>query len=422
MPTLQRNHRQIAAAKGTPGERTEFRIEGVKGLVLRISEQGARSWYVRYSVDRTDGTRQFRRHRIGDAEAISLSDATDAARKVIAAVDIEGRDPQGEVRSRKLAADTVLTFGRLFDAWYERHAEPQLARPADERNKYRNHLEPALGSRPVAEIKRTDIAALRDQLVTSSGPVSSNNIVTLFNRVMNWAVDEGLIEFNPAHRLRKTGEERPRERVLSESEIVAFWQALDRMERSDGTHISKGEKGRILSPVTRSALRLALLTGQRRAEVAAIARSELQLAGDNPVWTLPGRRAKNRLLHRIPLAPMALAEVRHVLAAAGPTSSYLFPTPDPNKDVPILPYALTTAMARLCAEIGIERAGPHDLRRTVGTELARLGVPAHVRALVLNHSPESRGVTDAVYNRYAYDKEKREALIMWENRLQKLLT
>jgi integrase len=420
MPTLQRNHRQIAAAKGTPGERTEFRIEGVKGLVLRISEQGARSWYVRYSVDRSDGTRQFRRHRIGDAEAISLSDATDAARKVIAAVDIEGRDPQGEVHAKKLAADTVLTFGRLFEAWYTRHAEPQLARPADEHKKYRNHLEPTFGTRPVAEIKRTDVATLRDQLINSSGPVSSNNIVTLFNRVMNWAVDEGLIEFNPAHRLRKTGEERPRERVLSEAEILAFWRALDRMERSDGANIAKGEKGRMLSPVTRSALRLILLTGQRRAEVVAISRSELQLSGDNPVWTLPGKRTKNRLLHRIPLAPMALAEVQRALLAAGPRS-YLFPTPDPDKDVSILPYALTTAMARLCADIGIERAGPHDLRRTVGTELARLGVPTHVRALVLNHSPESRGVTDAVYNRYAYDKEKREALVTWENRLRQLL-
>ena len=47
----------------------------------------------------------------------------------------------------------------------------------------------------------------------------------------------------------------------------------------------------------------------------------------------------------------------------------------------MLPFALTTAMARLSAEIGIPRAGPHDLRRTVGNELSRLGLPVNRRAI-----------------------------------------
>jgi integrase len=79
-------------------------------------------------------------------------------------------------------------------------------------------------------------------------------------------------------------------------------------------------------------------------------------------------------------------------------------------------------MARLVDELKIPKVSPHDLRRTVGTELARLGVPLHVRSLVLNHSPQSRGITDAVYNRYAYDKEKREALVLWEASLQAHVT
>jgi hypothetical protein len=78
-------------------------------------------------------------------------------------------------------------------------------------------------------------------------------------------------------------------------------------------------------------------------------------------------------------------------------------------------------MARLTAEIGIEGVSPHDLRRTVGTGMASLGLPTHVRALILNHSPQSRGVTDAVYNRYTYDREKRAALQAWEQQLETLL-
>lgn len=79
-------------------------------------------------------------------------------------------------------------------------------------------------------------------------------------------------------------------------------------------------------------------------------------------------------------------------------------------------------MARLTDEVGIKGASPHDLRRTVGTELARLRLDLTVRKLVLNHSPRSGDITDAVYNRYAYDLEKREALTKWEERLKLILS
>ena len=78
-------------------------------------------------------------------------------------------------------------------------------------------------------------------------------------------------------------------------------------------------------------------------------------------------------------------------------------------------------MARLVVELKIATVFRHDLRCTVGTDLARMGLPVHIRSLVFNHSPMSRGITDAVYNRYAYDKEKREALMAWEGRLKVLL-
>ena len=249
MPVLARNHRQISASRGVSGQRTTYVIEGVKGLVILVGKTGKRVWYVRYQVVAADGSRVFRRYRIGDADTISLIDATEVARKVIGQVELEKRDPFAEVKGKSRPTGKIVTFDDLFQAWYRRHAEPHLVKAPAERLKYNNHLKPTFGSRAIKDIKRVDVGELRDRLVTSSGPVSSNNIVTLFNRIMNWAVDEGLIEFNPAHRLRKVGDERPRERVLSESEILAFWQALDRMEHSDGAHMKRGETGRMLSEV-----------------------------------------------------------------------------------------------------------------------------------------------------------------------------
>jgi integrase len=177
----------------------------------------------------------------------------------------------------------------------------------------------------------------------------------------------------------------------------------------------------MLSPATRSILRLLLLTGQRRGEVVEAERSEFELEGPEPVWTIPGARTKNGLLHRLPLCPMAAAEFRKALKAGPKDSRFVFPSPE-DPETPISAAAVTRAMARLIVELKIPTVSPHDLRRTVGTELARLGLPVHVRSLVLNHSPMSRGITDAVYNRYAYDKEKRGALGAWEKELKRLLS
>ena len=213
---------------------------------------------------------------------------------------------------------------------------------------------------------------------------------------------------------------KPRERVLSEDDIAKFWTALAAMETMTGDHMARGEAGRMLSPATRSVLRLLLLTGQRRSEIVQAEKSELELNIAEPVWTIPGDRTKNGLLHRLPFCPRAKAEFAKAVAASPAKSRYVFPSPVSEEDEPILATTVTRAMDRLVTQLKMSKVSPHDLRRTVGTEMARLGLPVHVRSLVLNHSPMSRGITDAVYNRYAYDKEKREALMAWEERLRQL--
>ena len=175
----------------------------------------------------------------------------------------------------------------------------------------------------------------------------------------------------------------------SHTDIVKFWSALTAMETMTREGMARDEKGRMLSPATRSILRLLLLTGQRRGEVAGAMKSELELDDDEPVWTIPGSRTKNGLMHRLPLCPMAAAEFRKAVEASPRKSPYVFPSPDDPINSTITPVAVTRSMARLVAELKISTVSPHDLRRTVGTELARLGLPVHVRSLVLNHSREA---------------------------------
>ncbi|RTL66689.1 MAG: hypothetical protein EKK41_18145 [Hyphomicrobiales bacterium] len=128
-----------------------------------------------------------------------------------------------------------------------RIAAPRLALPEDDKRKYDNHLRKTLGKRGISTIKRADLAELPDKLAKHSGPTLSNHVVALFNRIMNWAVDDRIAEFNPGARLRKVGESRPRERVPPEENVPGFWLALAAMETMSGEHMAPAEKGRMLS-------------------------------------------------------------------------------------------------------------------------------------------------------------------------------
>ncbi len=385
MPTLRPNHRQIMAAKAINNRKTRYRIEGESGLWLYVSPTGTRTWYARYQIG-SGATRTERWFRIGDAKATPFAVAARRAREISTAVDVEERDPHGE---REYRRRDELTFGDVFDEWYKRHAKLKLARHVTDMTHYRNHIAGEFARRRIADLKRIEIARYRDKIAAKASPLVSNEVLMLINRVLYWAMDEGLIDANPAARLRRAGKSKPRDRVLSQAGIKVFWDALGAMEHMSGEHMAKGEKGRMLSPATQSVLRLLLLTGQRRSEVVEAQKSEFELDGPEPVWTIPAVRTKNGLLHRLPLCPMAAAEFRRAIKAAPAHSPFVFPSPE-NAEKPISAEAVTRAMARMIAELKLPRVSPHDLRRTVGTELARLGLPVHVRSLVLNHSPMSQ--------------------------------
>ena len=155
--------------------------------------------------------------------------------------------------------------------------------------------------RAYASIKRADVIELVEDLVSNGTPTLANRIQSLISTVFTFALDAGLVEFNPCHRLRKRGQENVGRRVLSDAEIRLFWRGI------------------VGSPLTHRAglaLRLALLTGARVGEVAGICREELEHLGDPDLaaWTISGPRVKNGRDHMLPLSPMARGLVLELLA------------------------------------------------------------------------------------------------------------
>jgi integrase len=397
MPKLPHNQRAIDGIKPPLDKRISYTSAVVPGLVLEVLPSGAKTWRVRY---RTPGGRKgkSRAFTIGDANVIKLGPALDKAREILGAVKLHGRDPHDERQS------TGNTFAALFADWLERHAKPKKKSWVHDEGMYHRHVHERLGRIVAADIKRKDVAAALDDIAKAASGIQANRAQALISAIFSWAVNEGRLEHSPTFRIPKRGVEAPRERILTVEEIKTVWNGL-----------ADGPLGLGMERV----LRLALLTGQRRSEIAEATKAELHLTGDERCWIIPGSRTKNGVMHRVPLPPMATA----IFAAAVADSATPFVFPGRGAtDIAIDPHAVTRAMKRLTTELNIENATVHDLRRTVGTNLARLGVTKDIRARLLNHVDGARSVTDAVYNQHEFSAEKRAALELWEAELHRIIT
>ena len=236
-------------------------------------------------------------------------------------------------------------------------------------------------------------------------PVMANRTLQLLKQVFKFGVQRDIIDASPAVGIDRPAKEKRRDRVLTEKEIKLFWNGLDKASMSEDVRI---------------ALKLCLVTAQRRAEVAGLRREEI----DGDWWTLPKERSKNGRAHRIPLSPLAKKLIKE---ASG--DDYLFPSPrqkDAKQITPIEPRALTNAVTKnRDREIDgrriwdMPRFSAHDLRRTAATRMAESGVPRFDISKVLNHTDQE---VTAVYDRHSYDTEKRQALTAWARQLDTVIT
>lgn len=376
--------------------------------MLDVFPSGARVYIVRYRV-RVDGQRKDRRLVIGDADQLRLGYAIDAADQAMRAV-AEGLDPFMEHKAARDGPAPAETFGGLFQLWLETHARPNLATWADEARRYGLHMESPLGRKALSSLTRDDIAAIRDRLFQEGSPIESNRVVALFNRVMNFGVDERHVEVNPGAKMRKLGAERARTRVIGADALRDLWNGLEN------------------APVSRSmalAIRLTILTGQRRTEVIGALKAEFDLAERS--WTIPPRRidgdptsggTKNQVPQLVPLAHLALITVEAAFAEAG-SSLYLFPSPKTGEAM--RGDAMTMALRRTYEALGLPPVSPHDLRRTINTEMAKLGVPKDHRKMILNHSDGKADTISTHYDVHDYIPEKLAALVKWEERVSAIV-
>jgi integrase len=226
-----------------------------------------------------------------------------------------------------------------------------------------------------------------EEIAVQSGPIASNRARAAISALFTYALGTGIADANPVVGTIKAGEEVRRDHVILDAELGAIWRACP------GT-----DHGRVV--------KLLLLTAQRRDEVANMRWSELDLAMG--LWTVPGERTKNGLVHEVPLSELAM----QILTEA------------PRRNGRELVFGdgaggfsgWSRSKARLDARVGSAVLRPwrlHDLRRTAATGMANLGVQPHVVEAVLNHVSGHKAGVAGIYNRAQYKDEKRDALQRW---------
>lgn len=386
-------YRGIEALKPR-NERYEVWEDGRTGLGLRISPAGRKSWVFTYRF----GGRP-RRMTLGVYPSLGLAEAhiTHAKAKARLVADI---DPGVQHIENRRAERNAATVERLINEYCERHARPNKRSAAADERLFRKDVLPVWGRRKASSITKRDVITLLDRIVDRGSGVMANRTLSTLRRVWNFGLDRDLVDATPFTRIRPPTKETARDRVLSHDEIARFWNGLDQAK---------------MSPGIRLALKLILVTAQRRAEVASAPWSEFDLEGEC-VWTIPAERAKNGMANRVPLAPLAL-DLLSQIKNVSPESSWLIPSPRGER--PVAPGAISHALRKNRSVLGVAEITPHDLRRTVVSMMTGMGISRLVTEKIMNHKDRSVG---GIYDRYSYGPEKRHALETWGARLREIVT
>jgi len=421
---LPAKDKSIGAAKFQgSGREAEYRIHGIPGLVLvaqrpRKDGRTSRIWRVYYSLT-NDNRRTIRKVRLGPYPTIGLAEARRRAAELMEAVE-RGADPVAEQRTTRARAQRVsLTFYDLVADYLDDQRAAGVKTVDEIERALRVDALPALGSMRPAAITDVQIEAVADAVANRGRTSMARHLLAYLRGCFNHALrgsptlrEKYGLRFNPADtvgrgrrgKAGKYGRPRIDDRHLLDAEIVAFWHALQASRAGEQTKI---------------VLRLLLLTGQRPSEVRCTRISELSLEAPEPQWAMPGNRTKNGNPHGVPLLHATVKLFRRA-AELSNGSPLVFPSSSTGDGI-LGRYTVHQAVERLFANQGleIEPFSPKDLRSTVKTGMARLGIAKEVRDAVQNHKPQ--GIGDRAYNFHAYAKEKRQALQQWTNHVTGLV-
>ncbi len=371
--------------------RAEYWDLSFPGFGIRITDKGRRSWVLMTrAYNPKKSKRTLGRFTLGTYPPMGLGGAREAA---AAKLDEISKDTEKGIDTRKKRSappvkakaraieDAVAEFFRLYVVSNLRESTAAQYRVA-----WYVHTLPRWEGRTVDDIRRSDVISLLDEIKADGKPIAANRTLSAVRKFFRWAAPRYDLETLPTIGVEKPGKETARERVLNDAEIDALWNGTKTVGWPFGPFV-----------------RFLLISAQRRGEVSMMRWQDIDL--DKALWTIPAALTKAGRTHEVPLTPMAV----ELLGGLPRTGEFVFTT---TGDKPLSGFS--KMKDRLGKLIGFDDWTLHDLRRTAGTNMAKLRIAPSTISRVLNHA--EGGVTK-IYVRYGYGPEKREALATWSNKL-----
>ncbi len=384
------------------GKRYELADKGASGLRLRVSPGGARTfvWLYRYNG-------KIHRHTLGQFGEGPGKLTLSGARKRLQVLK-EKRDAGILHAPNKGDPKTVKDLVSVFN---KRILQKKRKRPEEALHIIEKELVSRLGAKRLDHVTPAQLSSIIDGVVDRGAATHAGKVLNLIKQIFSFAEGKGYVERNPAHPLKKSAfeiQDNRRDRALGLEEITILWSALDKAPR--------------LSPQFKIALRLLLLTGVRSGELRLAKWSDVDLEGGR--WSIPKDNTKNGKECVVPLALFVVEQFREIKEITG-DSDWVLASPN-DFDKPVDDKALARAVSRLFklkddegkSILDIPKFVPHDLRRTLRTNLSKLQIPPHIAEKCLNHS---LGRIEETYDVHTYFDERKKALAKWANTIDRVV-
>jgi integrase len=377
---------------------TPYRVSDQRcaGLAIRIAPSGLKTWDLAYRIR---GSGKVRRVSLGRVADVSLEKARERANELTSAARA-GRDSIAEEEESRVAAASRLTVEKLIELYVRRRVTGRLRTAKEIESRLRRALSPIL-HRYAEDIRRRDIRELLDAVADQGIEREAEKRRQTVGAMFRWALSQDIVETDATAGLKAYDPGTPRDRVLTVKEIETLWKWLDSTALPrDTAHI----------------LKLELLTGARCGEISGLRAEEIDR--DKWTWTLPAARSKNKRPRVTPLVGVAreIIEVWLSTDQVGPL------------------FTAETGTVLTAAHIGhyllarrdklpIDKFTTHDLRRTVATMLAEMGVAFDLVAAVVGHEAGGKESRTLVrhYVRTDLIERKIHVLRAWDERLQDIV-
>ncbi|TNF12795.1 MAG: DUF4102 domain-containing protein [Rhodobacteraceae bacterium] len=359
-----------------------------QGLRLRIYDNGRRVWVFE---KRVKGGKK-RKHTLGEYPLVSIKEARRLALEIESeaanGIDrvLEKKKRAAEKKERDRAAKTVEEVLDLFAATHLK----KLRSGAEVERVLRANFSGRLHEKAI-DLTEADLQSLIDQKAASGAEVMANRLKAYLSKLSKFAHKRKYFQGDIGKHLEKAVREVPRERVLSLAEMRSIWAATY-----------------FLSSLTGPLIRLLMLTGQRRTEIAALQWSEIDF--ERKWIALSGARMKNGNWHITHLSDAALAEIaiRRELS----TGEFVFSS---TGTTPVSGFTKIKAALLKHLPEDMEPWTFHDFRTSFGTHMAERKAPEAIVDRILNHaaSGSAPSAVARIYNRAVFLEDRREILDAW---------